>query len=374
MGRISRYVFGQLVMGMILVTAGLTCVVWLMQSLRFVEMIVNRGLSAGTFVYMTMLMLPSFFPIVLPIALFTVVIFIYSKLVSDRELVVMRSAGFSQSALARPAIFLALITMLVTYILNLYIMPESWRKFREMQWNFRYSFAHIVLKEGAFNTLNQDITVFVRERGKEGQLDGVLVHDNRDPEKPTTYMAEKGALVSTGEEPRLVLFDGNRQEMDRKTGRLSTLYFDRATPDIGEFIKPPAIRYREARERTLRELLDQPEGSLISERDVGKFTVEAHKRLSSPILSLGFTITGLACLLSGAFTRRSQTRRVVLSIILLVVLQGLTLGLHYYCARNLELIPLLYVNAALPVGIGYLALLRATDWRRGFRRPAVAAH
>ncbi|MBT3358756.1 MAG: LPS export ABC transporter permease LptF [Rhodospirillales bacterium] len=373
MGRITRYVFGQLVMGMILVTAGLTCVVWLMQSLRFVEMIVNRGLSAGTFVYMTILMLPSFFPIVLPIALFTVVIFIYSKLVSDRELVVMRSAGFSQSALAGPAILLALITVLFTYILNLYVMPESWRKFREMQWNFRYSFAHIVLKEGAFNTLNRDITVFVRERGSEGQLDGVLVHDNRDPEKPTTYMAEKGALVSTEETPRLVLFDGNRQEMDRKTGRLSTLYFDRATPDLGEFIKPPARRHREARERTLDDLLNHLDEADISESDIGKFTVEAHKRLSSPLQSLGFTITGLACLLSGAFTRRSQTRRVVLSIMLLVFLQGTTLGLHYYCARNLELIPLLYVNAALPVVIGYLVLLRATDWRRRHRQPAIAA-
>lgn len=361
-------------MGMILVTAGLTCVVWLMQSLRFVEMIVNRGLSAGTFVYMTILMLPSFFPIVLPIALFTVVIFIYSKLVSDRELMVMRSAGFSQSALAGPAILLAIITMLLTYILNLYVMPESWRKFRDMQWNFRYSFAHIVLKEGAFNTLNRDITVFVRERGSEGQLDGVLVHDNRNPEKPTTYMAEKGALVSTDEAPRLVLFDGNRQEMDRKTGRLSTLFFDRATPDLGEFIKPPAKRFLEARERTLDELLNHLDESDIIKRDIGKFTVEAHKRLSSPILSLGFTITGLACLLSGAFTRRSQTRRVVLSIALLVFLQGLTLGLHYYCARNLALIPLMYVNAVLPVVIGYLVLLRATDWRRRrrHRQPTAA--
>ena len=358
-------------MGMILVTAGLTCVIWLMQSLRFVEMIVNRGLSAGTFMYMTVLMLPSFFPIVLPIALFTVVVFIYSKLVSDRELVVMRSAGFSQSALAGPAAMLALITMLVTYLLNLYVMPDSWRKFREMQWNFRYSFAHIVLKEGAFNTLSQDITVFVRERGSDGQLEGVLVHDNRNAEKPITYMAEQGALVSTTEAPRLVLFDGNRQEMDRKTGRLSVLYFDRATPDLGEFIKAPAIRYREARERTLDELLYPTADTNIADQDIGKFTVEAHKRLSSPILSFGFTMTGLACLLSGAFTRRSQTRRVVLSIVLLVLLQGITLGLHYYCARNLELIPLLYINAVLPIAIGYVVLLRATDWQWRRRRPAV---
>ncbi len=60
----DRYVFRQLLAGLILVTAGLTCVIWLSQSLRFVEMIVNRGLTAGTFVYLTGLLLPNFLSII----------------------------------------------------------------------------------------------------------------------------------------------------------------------------------------------------------------------------------------------------------------------------------------------------------------------
>ena len=61
MNSYTKYVLRQLLTGMLLVSAGLTCIIWLSQSLRFVEMIVNRGLSAGTFVYMTMLLLPNFF-------------------------------------------------------------------------------------------------------------------------------------------------------------------------------------------------------------------------------------------------------------------------------------------------------------------------
>ena len=87
----TRYVLGQLLVGMILVTAGLTCVIWLSQSLKFVEMIVNRGLSVGTFIFMTGLLLPNFLLIILPIALFTVIVFTYSKLINDRELVIMRA-------------------------------------------------------------------------------------------------------------------------------------------------------------------------------------------------------------------------------------------------------------------------------------------
>lgn len=354
-----------------MVTAGLACIIWLIQSLRFIEMIVNRGLSAGTFVYMTVLVLPNSFPLVLPIALFAIVVFIYSKMITDRELVVMRSTGLSQSALARPALLLALIVTLITYAINLFVIPESWRTFREMQWQFRYSLSHIVLEEGAFNDISDGLTVYLRERSPDAQLRGLLVHDNRDRERPTTYMAERGALVETEDGARLVLFDGNRQEMERATGRLTMLYFDRSTVDLGDIVKSPGNRYREARERTLEELFHATEDPTVPEKDQGKFTMEAHNRLASPLLSLSFTFVGLACLLSGAFTRRSQTKRVFLAIALLVALQAGTLSLQFYSARHLELVPLLYVNAVAPMVIGFLAMLRATDWRR--RHPAPAA-
>lgn len=374
MNRMGWYIFRQLVVGMILVTAGLTCVIWLMQSLRFVEMIVNRGLSAGAFIYMTMLMLPNFLPIILPIALFTVVVFVYSKLSTDRELVVMRGVGLSQWALAKPAIMLSMAVVMLIYALNLFVMPESWRKFREMQWDLRHSFAHLILQEGAFNTLTPDITVYVRERTKDGQLRGVLVHDNRNKQRPTTYMAERGALVETGGGAgRLILFDGNRQEMDRKTGRLQLLYFDRSSFDLADVVKNPEVRYREARERTLDELFNAKSDPTVNAVDYGKFTVEAHKRLASPLLALGFTMVALACLLSGTFSRRSQTRRVVLAIALLVVLQGATLAIQFASAQSLQWIPAMYASSFLPIVVGFLVLLRARDWHHRRRRPVVAA-
>ncbi len=46
MNGFTRYVLWQLLAGMALVTMGLTFIIWLTQSLRFVEMIVNMGLSA----------------------------------------------------------------------------------------------------------------------------------------------------------------------------------------------------------------------------------------------------------------------------------------------------------------------------------------
>ncbi len=69
MRRMDRYILGQIFWWTIFVSTCLICVVWLSQSLQFVEMIVNRGLSIALFVYFTALMLPTFMSMILPIAL-----------------------------------------------------------------------------------------------------------------------------------------------------------------------------------------------------------------------------------------------------------------------------------------------------------------
>lgn len=363
MNGFNKYVLKQLLVGMIFITVGLTCVIWLTQSLRYVEMIVNRGLTAGTFIYFTILLLPKFLSIILPIATFAVVVFIYSKLITDRELVIMRGAGQSQTALAKPALILAMLVVMFGYLLNLYLLPQSYRMFRALQWDIRYSFSHILLQEGTFNTVSKGITVYVRERTKDGQLLGILVHDQRNEKKPFTILAERGALVESKDGSRVVMFNGNRQSVDPKTHQMSILYFDRNIYELDPPKVSGDIRYREARERTLKELFNLKKAD-VNLNDYGKFIVEMHKRMISPLSALGFTFVGLACLITGSFSRRNQSRRSVLAVAIIVCLQASVLGLENACAKNLDLIPLMYANAILPIFGGYLLMLRTPRRRR----------
>ena len=359
MSGFNKYVLGQLLVGMILVTAGLTCVIWLTQSLKFVEMIVNRGLTAGSFVYLTMLLLHNFLSIVLPIALFTVVVFVYSKMISDRELVVMRAAGLSQVSLAKPAIIMAMMIVAVGYLLNLYLLPQSYRMFRDLQWDIRYSYTNILLQEGAFNEVSNGITVYVRERSGDGQLHGIMVHDNRKEKKPYTLLAERGAMVEGENNSRVVMFNGNRQEVDPDTNQLSILYFDRYIFEIEASKAVDDGRFREARERSVYELFNLQDDPELDAKDIGKFTVEGHKRILTPLASLGYTLIGLLFLISGSFTRRAQSRRVFGAAITVVCLQAAMLTLENATARNLSMLPLLYTLVLLPVAVGFIAMLRS---------------
>jgi len=357
MNGFNRYILMQLFMGMVLVTTGLTSIIWLTQSLRLVQMIVNRGISTGVFIKLNLLLLPNFLTIVLPVALFIVVVFVYSKLISDRELVVMRASGQSQIGLSIPAITLTLGVMVIGYALNLYFLPESYRKFREMQWEVLDSYSHVLLQEGAFNEISKNVTVYVRERSSDGQLHGILVHDGRDPDGAVTLLAERGALVDAEKGSRVVMFNGNRQTVDKKTHQLSILYFDRYIFELHVNGKVRQGRYREARERTVYELFHLKDDPGLNVKDYGKFTVEGHKRLLSPVSSLGYTMIGLAFLISGSFTRRTQSRRILLASIVAAIYLGSMLALENAAAKNLSLIPLMYGLGFLPIFGGFYFVL-----------------
>ena len=123
MTRLNRYILRQCFGVMVFVTAALSAAIWLAQSLRLIDLIVNRGLSIEVFLYLALLILPRFLDIVLPIGVFIAVLFTFSRLTAESELVVMRSAGLSHLALAKPVLILAGIVFVVLMSLSAYFLP-----------------------------------------------------------------------------------------------------------------------------------------------------------------------------------------------------------------------------------------------------------
>src|ERR1700759_3244769 len=135
--RLDIYIFRQVLVALVLATGGLTALIWLTQSLRFVDLVVNRGLSFFVFIHLTSLLIPSFVAVILPITTYVVIQFTYQRMATDRELTVMRAAGLSPWALARPAIAAALLATVTGYALSLWAVPASLSAFQQYQWEIR---------------------------------------------------------------------------------------------------------------------------------------------------------------------------------------------------------------------------------------------
>jgi lipopolysaccharide export system permease protein len=361
MHRHQRYILRQLLGPFILISIGLTAVIWLTQSLRFVDLIVNKGLSLSAFLYFSMLLLPTFLGVILPIALFSAILFTYNKLVIDSEMVSMRSAGLGPWSLAAPAISLAAFVCVLVYAINLYFIPASFREFKSRQFIARADFSSVLLQEGVFTNLIDDVTVYVRARDSSGELHGILVHDSRVAGQPVTMMAERGALVKTEQGPRFVLLNGNRQEINKLHGQLSLLYFDSYALDLGHLAEDPANRWREPRERYLHELFNPGDG-YDDQRNLGKFWAEAHQRIVTPLFAFALTGIALATLLGGQLNRRGQWRRILIGIGAAFAFEAIGLGLVNAVSKTPDLAPLMYINVLVTLSIAFYLLLRR---RRG---------
>lgn len=362
---ITRYILRHLAFGTVVVTAALAYILWLSQSLGFIELIINKGLSIGTWLQMTLLLLPNVVAIILPIALFFVVIFVYNKMTSDRELVVAQAAGMSLWSLARPALIVAALATVIGYCLTLYYGPKSVTAFKELQWSVRNDVSQVLLREGTFNQLANGLTVYVRERALDGSLRGVLVHDKRDRVKTITLMAEQGTLAIGPNGPRVLLVNGSRQEITRGGGDLSLLYFDSYNVDLGALGSGGGSRFLDNRERPTADLFTLTEEDGLPARTIRRMRVEGHQRLTNPILSIGLTLLALAFVLKGGFDRRGQGKRVILAVSLMVLLEAASLGAANLAAKNNILIPLIYIVAFLPIAFG-LYTLAQTAYRPRF--------
>jgi lipopolysaccharide export system permease protein len=355
--RLTGTMFRQLSIGLVLLATALTMVIWLVTSLRFVDMIINKGATLGIFIRLTLLSVPSYLPTILPIALFIIIVFVYSKLTSDRELVVMSASGLSPLQLSKPVLMLCGLVMLLTYSINLFFLPESYRMFGELKWHLRYNYSQVLLDDGKFNTIGDRTTVYISERESDNSLKGIFYHDETDSRSAVTIMAKRGSLVKTDKGAQIVMFDGNRQERDVVTKNYSVLFFDRYVLSLDRYNEKKSYRTPDSRELTVPELFDVASNTIIPERDYPKYIVEGHKRLVLPLVPVAFSMIALVCLYAGGFTRRNQTKRIVFAALIMLVLQISILAAGNMSARNLALVPSLYILVLAPIVAGFVMLI-----------------
>lgn len=348
MKKLTRYISGQITSGFLLVVFSLLSMLWLTQSLRFVEMVTNKGLPLRLFVELTSLLMPQLFVVLSPIAVFAAVLFVYNRLLADRELVIMQAAGISPLRNAVPAIVVGiLLSFFSIYVQNVGI-PASENAFRRLEWEVKNNVSHLMFREGEFTSLKNDLTVFITKHEKDGSVSGILLVDETNPKQKVTLSAKKGRIVYEQDHPHIILLNGARQEIDVESNRFSSLNFERYSVDLGGFgkggLKPATVR-----EKSIKELLTAGENDALSEAEKRKYIVEGNRRITTPIYNLLFALLACTGLLVGNFNRRGQTKIISVSVFFMILILGLDLIFTNLAGKFLYFLPLLYLNCLVPL-------------------------
>jgi lipopolysaccharide export system permease protein len=249
----------------------------------------------------------------------------------------------------------------LTYLCALYLMPAGQRAMADKVVDIRADIGAALLNEGEFNTPAKGLTVFIRAIDTDGQIHGVLVHDGRDPQKPITYLAERGVLAQTQAGARLIMFDGTVAESSRGGARLSVLKFTSYVFNLDQFSSPRAAPLRATSERYLSELLWPPEAARLSTRLRNSYLAEAHNRITAPLYCLAFALVALAAVVRGRRARGAHVLRLVTASIGVAALRVSGYGLQGLATNHPELDVLFYVIPALGTLIA-LAVLSDFDF------------
>ncbi|MDE2030001.1 MAG: LptF/LptG family permease, partial [Alphaproteobacteria bacterium] len=255
---LTVYLLRQLTAAFVFATGAVTFVVLFAQSFHLLSLVINNASTVFVFLKLLGLSALTILPLIMPLGLGVATVFVYHKLAVDSELVIMRAAGLSPTRLTQPALILAAGVALLCAVLTLWIAPAANRHLVALQYQTRDSFAALLAHPGSFNDLAEDVTFYANKRGPHDSLQGILIHDVRDPENPVTTMAATGQVVDTDGKPHMIIFNGRRQQFDRATGKLSELSFDQYVLDLDALRNAPGKRIPDPRELRTPELLHPP--------------------------------------------------------------------------------------------------------------------
>jgi lipopolysaccharide export system permease protein len=165
--------------------------------LKLAEMVVEKGVPFLDVVRMVSYLLPSFWLFTIPMALLLAILLAFGRLSSDSEVTAMKSCGISLYGMLPPPLTFSLVAAAGCLWVTVYAVPWGASGFKKLMVEIAQNSAAVVVKEKVFNNAFPGMVIYADSLGQGGEtMEGVIVHDERDPKNSSTIFARSGALLS----------------------------------------------------------------------------------------------------------------------------------------------------------------------------------
>src|SRR3990172_6188968 len=307
MGSISRYIFRTTFGAFTVVLVSLTAVIWVTQALRDFDLMTSQGQTILVFVGITGLIVPLLVLVIAPIALLIAVVHTLNKMSTDSEIIVMNAAGMSPWLLFRSFMTVAVVVSVLVTAISAYFAPKGLRMLRDWLTEVRANVVSTIVQPGRFTSIENGVTIHIRERRNNGQLAGIFLDDRRNPNELITVLADVGELLDNDNGTFLVLQQGIVQRHKLNEPDPAMIKFERYAFDLAQFAGGPLSVKYSIRERYLWQLMfPDPQDQFFIEQP-GQFRAELHDRLVAPLYPLAFVVIAFSYLCAPRTTRQSRT-------------------------------------------------------------------
>ena len=369
MSILGRYIFRQSIGAVLLILLSLTVVTWIGVALRQIDVMTSQGQDALVFLRLTALALPSLIAFIAPFAVLISSLHVINRLSGDSELIIMTASGAPTWRLVRPLMTMAILVAIVLILINHFVAPWSNRRLREGAMQVRTELISQVLQPGRFNAAEKGLTIHIRDRAADGQLLGLLVHDVRDPQHISSYLAQSGYIVKQDAGSYLLMQNGNIVREGAPGTPPDMVAFERYAVDINRFEQKADQNFvLRPREWYTNELLAPNVQDPLYKQTPQRFVAELHDRFSNPLYPLAFVLIAAAFAGQAQTTRQNRTQALLLAFGAGVGLRVLGISAVNSANGKGGSIPMLY---AIPLGAMLLSIIAIQLNMRPIRKPKV---
>jgi lipopolysaccharide export system permease protein len=340
------------------VLISLTAVIWVTQALRDIDIMTSQGQTILVFIGITGLIIPLLVLVIAPIALLIAVAHVLHKMSTDSEIIVLNASGMSPWVFFRAFMLVAIVVALFVAMVSAYFAPKGLRMLRDWLTEVRADVVSTVLQPGRFTSLESGVTLYIRERGRNGQLLGIFLDDRRNPKERLTVLAESGELLDNVKGTYLVLQNGMLQRHEAGQRDPTMVSFERYAFDLSQFAGGAQAVTYSIRERYLWQLLFPSATDKFYIEQPGQFRAELHDRLMAPLYPLAFVVIAFAYLGAPRTNRQSRSLSMAAAIGAVSLLRLTGFASTVFGASMPWMLALPYLAVAIALGFGFYVIRR----------------
>jgi lipopolysaccharide export system permease protein len=274
---------------------GLVVLVLLQQAVRLADLITKQGVSPLTIAPILALALPALVVTILPVCSLMAPAITYSRLATDSELLALRATGYSFYQLLTPILGLGVFMGVATAVLVLEVIPHANFLARQLIFEAVSTSLQLRVRERVFQSPLPGLVLYVeRIDEKNGQLEGVLIADNRTAEATTIFASEAEIFPDfAGMRVVVKMRNGSLLRREGEQG-LQQAAFERYSfvIEVGNPWDGAELSRKRVREMTLGEVWQQVQTLKASGGSHLRALVEWHKRVALPVSCLVLVFVG----------------------------------------------------------------------------------
>lgn len=360
---IELYILRRVALMFFAVLGAAVGITWTVQVLQRINFLTTSGQTIQTILTFSSLLLPSAIPLVMPFALVIAIAQTLSTMNQDSELVVINAAGSPRSAVMRPILLFAVGVSIASFTIANFIDPYARMNMRTMIADAGADLINVVLQDGTFRKIGDNLFVQIAERKDNGEIGGLFIADSRNPDVDLIYYAADGQVARRGNDDVLLMENGEVQRRDVKSGNVSIIKFNSYAFDLSQFASTADEKLIYAKDRPLSYLLHPDPNDPQFQQKPMRFTAELNRRLTDWLYPIVFALIALAV----AGDSRSYREARISASFTAITCSLVVYWLGYFAVERADKsFDYVYLMYAVPFGVSAVAIyLLATGRRLG---------